>query len=101
MFRHAAILAAVVSAVLVLSACTAARPNGVSDSAEIQCPEMAPSDCQLELRIAAANDYVASRPGRIGFVVRDRKTGSSTATKLRTKQCGRRRRSNSRWPQTC
>lgn len=34
-------------------------------------------DCDLQQRIAAANSYIDSRPGTVGYVVRDRVTGAS------------------------
>lgn len=36
-------------------------------------------DCDMSNRIAAVNDYLASRPGVTGYVVRDRVTGGSYA----------------------
>jgi hypothetical protein len=40
-------------------------------------PGPAASDCDLQNRVAAANAYLASRPGSVGYVLRDRKTGAT------------------------
>lgn len=34
-------------------------------------------DCDLQTRIAKANTYIATRPGVVGYVLRDRKTGAT------------------------
>ena len=36
-----------------------------------------PADCDLQTRIAAADAYLATRPGSVGYVLRDRKTGAA------------------------
>jgi len=33
-------------------------------------------DCEFQARVAAVNDYLAERPGSIGYVLRDRATGA-------------------------
>jgi beta-lactamase class A len=35
------------------------------------------SDCDLQNRVAAADAYLATRPGSVGYVLRDRKTGAT------------------------
>jgi hypothetical protein len=40
-------------------------------------PGPAASDCDLESRVAAADAYLATRPGSVGYVLRDRKTGAT------------------------
>jgi hypothetical protein len=35
------------------------------------------SDCDLQSRVAAADAYLATRPGSVGYVLRDRKTGAT------------------------
>ncbi|MCV7225600.1 tat pathway signal sequence [Mycolicibacterium komossense] len=35
------------------------------------------SDCELQQRIAAADTYLATRPGVVGYVLRDRSTGAT------------------------
>ncbi|MGA5464957.1 tat pathway signal sequence [Mycobacterium sp. NPDC050041] len=46
--------------------------GGASPVAGAACE---PNGCDLRTRIAAAEKYVATRPGTVGFVVRDRATG--------------------------
>ncbi len=46
--------------------------------AEAACaPESTASDCDLQSRVAAADAYLATRPGTVGYVLRDRKTGAT------------------------
>jgi hypothetical protein len=40
-------------------------------------PESTVSDCDLQSRVAAADAYLATRPGSVGYVVRDRRTGAT------------------------
>lgn len=40
-------------------------------------PGSTASDCDLQTRIAAADAYLATRPGTVGYVLRDRKTGAT------------------------
>ena len=50
---------------------------GPADRAVAACPLPATGfDCDLQTRIAAADAYAASRPGTVGYVVRDRQTGA-------------------------
>jgi hypothetical protein len=34
-------------------------------------------DCDLQIRVTAADEYLATRPGSVGYVLRDRKTGAT------------------------
>jgi hypothetical protein len=46
--------------------------------AEAACaPESTASDCDLQTRVAAADAYLTTRPGTIGYVLRDRETGAT------------------------
>lgn len=49
---------------------------GVPPSTAAPCGSAAASDCALTQRIAAAEQYLRSRPGTVGFVLRDRVTGA-------------------------
>lgn len=40
-------------------------------------PGPAAPDCDLQNRVAAADAYLATRPGSVGYVLRDRKTGAT------------------------
>lgn len=44
--------------------------------AAAQCSAQ-PADCDLATRVAAADAYLATRPGSVGYVLRDRKTGAT------------------------
>jgi hypothetical protein len=47
-------------------------------TAAAECsPGPTASDCDLQIRIAAADEYLATRPGSVGYVLRDRKTGAT------------------------
>ncbi|MEU0497306.1 tat pathway signal sequence [Mycobacterium sp. NPDC006124] len=48
---------------------------GAPPSTGAPCSSGAASDCDLSRRIAAAEQYLQSRPGTVGFVLRDRVTG--------------------------
>jgi hypothetical protein len=61
--------------VLVAVALTAATPTPVA-AADCAPGPMA-SDCDLQSRVAAADAYLATRPGSVGYVLRDRKTGAT------------------------
>lgn len=65
-FVAAALTALVVTAVAPL-------PNAAADCAAGPTA----SDCDLENRVAAADAYLTTRPGSIGYVLRDRKTGAT------------------------
>jgi beta-lactamase class A len=63
----------VAAAVIVIGvAGVVAPPPAAAD-----CPTgTAASDCELSTRIAAADAYLATRPGVVGYVLRDRSTGA-------------------------
>ncbi len=47
-------------------------------TAAAECsPGPTASDCDLQIRVTAADEYLATRPGSVGYVLRDRKTGAS------------------------
>ena len=48
-------------------------PTAVADCS----PGPTASDCDLQNRVAAADAYLATRPGSVGYVLRDRKTGAT------------------------
>jgi hypothetical protein len=54
---------------------TAAAPTPTAAAA--CAPESTASDCDLQTRVAAADAYLATRPGSVGYVLRDRKTGAT------------------------
>jgi beta-lactamase class A len=67
-----------VTAALIIALCTLVTLPGV---AQAECPtSTAPAttafDCDLAARITAADAYLANRPGSVGYVLRDRKTGA-------------------------
>jgi hypothetical protein len=46
-------------------------------TAAAECsPGPTASDCDLQIRVTAADEYLATRPGSVGYVLRDRKTGA-------------------------
>jgi hypothetical protein len=46
-------------------------------TAAAECsPGPTASDCDLQIRVNAADEYLATRPGSVGYVLRDRKTGA-------------------------
>lgn len=61
------------AAIVIGSAGLAAPPNARADCAA----QLTATDCKLQTRIAAADAYLASRPGSVGYVLRDRKTGAT------------------------
>jgi hypothetical protein len=64
----------VIGAVLTLAIGTGAYPP----PAHATCADAAvPPACSFQDRIAAADAYLATRPGTIGYVLRDRSTGAS------------------------
>src|SRR5262245_21033155 len=60
-----------VSLAVVLAAATV----GLAPAASAVC-SASDAQCDLRERIAAADQYVATRPGTVGFVLRDRATGA-------------------------
>jgi beta-lactamase class A len=63
----------VLSVIVLGSAGWLATPAALAD-----CPaQTATAVCDLQTRIAAANDYLATRPGSVGYVLRDRTTGTT------------------------
>lgn len=64
-------VAAALAALVVTVA--APMPTAAADCS----PGLAASDCDLQNRIAAADSYLATRPGTVGYVLRDRKTGAT------------------------
>jgi hypothetical protein len=59
--------------VAVLLAILTPMPTTAADCS----PGPTASDCDLQTRIAAADSYLATRPGSVGYVLRDRKTGAT------------------------
>jgi beta-lactamase class A len=64
-------VAAALAALLVTAA--APMPTAAADCS----PGPTASDCDLQNRVAAADAYLATRPGSVGYVLRDRKTGAT------------------------
>jgi hypothetical protein len=64
-------VAAALAALLVTAA--APMPTAAADCS----PGPTTSDCDLQNRVAAADAYLATRPGSVGYVLRDRKTGAT------------------------
>jgi hypothetical protein len=64
---------AVVVLVAVGLAAGAPMPTAAADCS----PGPTASDCDLQNRVAAADAYLATRPGSVGYVLRDRKTGAT------------------------
>jgi hypothetical protein len=64
-------VAAALAALLVTAA--APMPTASADCS----PGPTASDCDLQNRVAAADAYLATRPGSVGYVLRDRKTGAT------------------------
>jgi beta-lactamase class A len=64
-------VAAVLTALVVIAA--APMRTAAADCS----PGPTASDCDLESRVAAADAYLATRPGSVGYVLRDRKTGAT------------------------
>ena len=58
-----------------ISTTTSPHISGSSTTTAPRCDQVK-QDCALEERIAAANTYLETRPGTVGFVVRDRESGS-------------------------
>ncbi|MDT5193770.1 MAG: hypothetical protein QOG79_1959 [Mycobacterium sp.] len=64
-----------VLAVLVAVGLAAGAPT---PTAAADCsPGPTTSDCDLQNRVTAADAYLATRPGSVGYVLRDRKTGAT------------------------
>ncbi|MBB5161361.1 beta-lactamase class A [Mycobacterium sp. AZCC_0083] len=63
-------VAAALAALLVTAA--APMPTAAADCS----PGPTASDCDLQNRVAAADAYLTTRPGSVGYVLRDRKTGA-------------------------
>lgn len=61
--------ALIVIASALLLCCTFSPPRALA-----ACP--AATDCGLGTRVALADDYLATRPGSVGYVLRDRTTGA-------------------------
>ncbi|MGL6235676.1 MAG: serine hydrolase [Segniliparus sp.] len=55
--------------------------DGEEASSQVGCSSAqagaADLDCDLQIRIAKANAYIAARPGVVSYVLRDRKTGAT------------------------
>lgn len=67
-------LALLTAAVIVIGTAGAVAPP----TASADCAASASTaDCSLQSRIAAADAYLATRPGSIGYVLRDRATGAA------------------------
>src|ERR1700712_3362755 len=49
-----------------------APPSALADCV----PEATALDCDFQSRIAVADDYLATRPGSVGYVLRDRRSGN-------------------------
>jgi beta-lactamase class A len=64
-------VAAVLAALVVITA--APVPTAAADCS----PAPTASDCDLQSRVAAVDAYLATRPGSVGYVLRDRKTGAT------------------------
>lgn len=64
-------VAAALAALLVTAA--APMPTAVAACS----PGPIASDCDLQDRVSAADTYLATRPGSVGYVLRDRKTGAT------------------------
>jgi len=64
-------VAAALAALLVTAA--APMPTAAADCS----PGPTASDCDLQNRVVAADAYLATRPGSVGYVLRDRKTGAT------------------------
>ena len=62
-------------AALIVVSCVPVVVPGVAH-ADCQAHAAAASDCDLAARIAAADAYLAGRPGSVGYVLRDRATGA-------------------------
>lgn len=59
-----------------------ADTDGGEAGAQVECSSSGDSaaaglDCDLQNRVAKANAYIATRPGVVGYVLRDRKTGAT------------------------
>ena len=64
---------AVATLIALICALVAPMPTAAADcSAGLNA-----SDCDLQNRIAAADAYLTTRPGSVGYVLRDRKTGAT------------------------
>jgi hypothetical protein len=59
--------------VAVLLATATPMPTAAADCA----PGPTAADCDLQTRVAAADAYLATRPGSVGYVLRDRKTNAT------------------------
>jgi beta-lactamase class A len=64
---------AVATLIAVICALVAPMPTAAADCSA----ELSASDCDLQNRIAAADAYLTTRPGSVGYVLRDRKTGAT------------------------
>lgn len=64
---------AVATLVAVAVTAMAPMPTAAADCS----PGPTASDCDLQIRVAAADEYLATRPGSVGYVLRDRKTGAT------------------------
>jgi beta-lactamase class A len=68
----------VTTLVAVLLAILTPMPTAAADCS----PGPTASDCDLQTRVAAADSYLATRPGSVGYVLRDRKTGATYRNSL-------------------
>jgi hypothetical protein len=69
--RFAAVLSTVVTLLAIALPASVAAPV-----ASAACASPGAADCDLQQRIAAADAYLATRPGVVGYVLRDRSTGA-------------------------
>jgi hypothetical protein len=70
----------------------------VGSAAAVVAPPAAADD--LPTRVAAADAYLATRPGSVGYVLRDRVSGVTYRNSHAGDLCGRRPRSSWRWSST-
>jgi len=69
--------ASVPAAVLGAAPTTASTTSAPASADPAQCPfPQSGFDCDFQRRFAAAQSYIAGRPGTVGIVVRDRQTGA-------------------------
>jgi beta-lactamase class A len=64
---------AVATLIVVICAAVAPMPTAAAECS----PGLTASDCDLQNRITAADAYLTGRPGSVGYVLRDRKTGAT------------------------
>jgi hypothetical protein len=70
-----AVRCSLVVTALVAFAVAAVAP--MPTAAAVCAPGPTASDCDLQARITAADTYLETRPGSVGYVLRDRKTGAT------------------------